>query len=55
MLVLELRPYTGIDLTCLFPDEVSFIYPVIRGWWERMLIGFSPSSYLVTKDLPMIE
>jgi len=28
---------------------------VIRGCWERMLMGLSPSPYWVTKDLVEVE
>ena len=55
MLELDLRPYAGVDLTCVFPEDVSANDPVIRGWWERMLMGFLPSSYLVTNDLMVME
>ena len=55
MLELDLRPYAGVDLTCVFPEDVSANDPVIRGWWERILMGFSPSPYLVTKDLMVVE
>ena len=39
MLELKLRPYAGVDLNCLFPEDVSVRMPSIRGWWERMLMG----------------
>ena len=40
MLEPELRPYAGVNLTCLFPKDVSAKNLVIRGWWERMLMDF---------------
>ena len=40
MLKPELRPYAGLNLTCLFPKDVSAKNLVIRGWWERMLMDF---------------
>ena len=55
MLELDLRPYAGVDLTYVFPEDVSANDSVIRGWWERMLMSVSPSSYLVTKDLMVVE
>ena len=27
---LELRPYAGDDFACIFPEDVSTLYPVIR-------------------------
>ena len=51
MLEPNLRPYTGVDSTWLSPEEVSATNLVIRRYRERILMGFSPSPYLVTKDL----
>ena len=36
-------------------EEVTSDKEFIRGCWERMLMGFSPSPYLVTKDLMEVE
>ena len=55
MLEPKLRPFAGVDLTCLFPEEVSAEHQLIQGCWERMLMGFSPSPYMVTKDLMEVE
>ena len=55
MLELELRPYAGDDFACIFPEDVSTLYPVIREQWERMSMGFSPSPYLLTKDLMVVQ
>ena len=55
MLELQIRPYTGVDHSCLFPNNNSALHPVIRRWWERMVMGFSPSYYLVTKNLMVVE
>ena len=44
-----------MDITCLFPEDVTVSMPSIRGWWERMLMGFAPSPYQVTKDLMKVE
>ena len=55
MLELKLRPFVGVDFTCLFPEEVSAENEFIRGCWERILMGFFPSPYLVTKDLMEVE
>ena len=41
MLEPKLRPYAGVDLTCLFPKKVSVATLFIRGYWKRMLMGFS--------------
>ena len=30
MLELELRPYAGDDFACIFPEDVSTLYPIIR-------------------------
>ena len=45
MLEPDLRPYADVDLACLFPENVSAKDPVIRGWWERMLMGFYLSPF----------
>ena len=55
MLEPKLRPFAGVDLTCLFPEEVSVEHQLIQGCWERILMGFSPSPYMVTKDLMEVE
>ena len=55
MLELKLRPFVGVDLTCLFPEDISAENAVIRGCWERMLMGLSPSPYWMTKDLMEVE
>ena len=55
MLEPKLCPFAAVDITCLFPKEVSAENAFIRGCWERMLIGFSPSPYWVTKDLMEVE
>ena len=32
MLEPKLRPYAGVDITCLFPEDVTASMPSIRGW-----------------------
>ena len=55
MLEPKLRLFAGADLTCLFPDDVSAENEFIRGCWEIILMGLSPSPYWVTKDLVEVE
>ena len=55
MLEPKLRPFAGVDLTCLFLEDISAENAVIRGCWERMLMGLSPSPYWMTKDLMEVE
>ena len=55
MLAPKLLPYATVDLVYLFPEGVSPANEFIRGWWERILMGVSPSSCLVTKDLMKVE
>ena len=55
MLEPKLLPYARCDLTCLFPEEISAENEFIRGCWERMLMEFSHSPYLVTKALMEVE
>ena len=50
-----MRPFAGVDLPCLFPEDCSTENEVIRGCWERMLMGFSPSPFWITKDLMEVE
>ena len=55
MLEPKLRPYAGVDLTFLFPEEVPAENQCIQGYWERILMRFSPSPYMVTKGLMEVE
>ena len=42
----------GFDLSSVFPEEKN---GKLKGWWERMIMGFGPSPYLVTKDMLVVE
>ena len=55
MLEPKLHPFAGVELTCLFLEDVSAENEFIRGCWERMLIGFYPFPYWVTKDLMEVK
>ena len=55
MLEPKIRPYDGVDLTKVFSKEALDRRGKFNGWWSRILIGFSPSSYFVTKDMFIVE
>ena len=55
MLEPKLRPFAGVDLTCMFPEEIGKITSKVEACWERMLMGFAPSPYFVIKDLMELE
>ena len=55
MLDVELRPFAGVDLSSLFPEEMFPGVTELYARWERMLMGFRPSPYLTTRDLMRLE
>lgn len=50
-----IRPYSGVDLTTLFPEEVLCAGLVLWVLWERLFMGFRPSPYLTTRDMMRLE
>ena len=44
-----------MDLTQAFKEEAERNGGYFKGCWSRMLMGFSPSSYFVTKDMLIVE
>jgi len=48
MLEPAIRSHTDVDLSKMFPDERN---GKLTTYWERMLMGFGPSPYFVTKDM----
>ena len=55
MLDVELRPFAGVDLSLLFPEEMFPGVSCLYERWERMLMGFRPSPYLTTRDMMRLE
>ena len=55
MLDVEIRPFAGVDLSSLFPEELFPGVSELYARWERMLMGFRPSPYLTTRDLMRLE
>ena len=55
MLDPHIRPYAGVDLTKLFPDELTAEIKEVIEHWERMLMGFRPSPYFTTRSLKRVE
>lgn len=51
----KLRPYAGMNLICLFTENVSTETPFIKGWRERTMMGVSHFPYLNTKDLMEVK
>ena len=52
MLELSLQPYAGVDLSKVFLDEKN---NSLKGCWKIMMTGFTPSPYLVTRDMSVVE
>ena len=52
MLESAIRLHTGVDLSKLFPDEGD---GKLTAYWERMVMGFGPTPYFVTKDMMVFE
>ena len=55
MLHPEIRSHTGVDLTQFYPEELVNKSRSVKARWERMMMGFSPSPYFVTKDMLFVE
>ena len=55
MLEPSVRPYAGVDLTQAFPEEAKTNGGKLKECWSRMMMGFSPSPYFVTKDMLIVE
>ena len=55
MLDLNIRPYAGVDLTKIFPEELTEVLQELIEHWERMLMGFRPSPYFTTRALKRVE
>ena len=55
MLDVDIRPFVGVDLVSLFPEEMFPDVTELYTRWERMLMGFRPSPYLTTQDLMRLE
>ena len=48
----SLRLHTEFNLSSVFSDKRT---GDLKGWWGRMIMGFGPSPYLVTKDMMVVE
>ena len=55
MLYPVLRPHAGVDLSLLFHEETSLLNPILKGYWERMLMVFGLAPNFVTKDMLVVE
>ena len=55
MLHPEIRAHAGVDLTQLYSEELMKKSRTVKARWERMMMGFSPSPYFVTKDMLFVE
>ena len=47
-----LRPHAGVDLSSVFLEGKN---GRLKGWWERIIMGFGHSPYLVTKEMLVVE
>ena len=52
MLEPPFRSHAGVDISNVFPDKGEC---KLTAYWERILMGFGPSPYFVTKDMMVIE
>ena len=55
MLEQSIRSHAGVDLTQAFPEEAAGNEGRLKECWTRMLMGFAPSPYFVTKDMLIVE
>ena len=51
----SIRPYFGLYLSYLSPDEALIVNGNLRGYWERVMMRYSISLYLITKDMMVVE
>ena len=51
MLDKAIRPYAGVDLTRLFPNEAKDGSKRLWENWTRMLMGYKPSPYITTREI----
>ena len=51
MLDKAIRPYAGVDLTRLFPNEAKDGSKRLWENWTRMLMGYKPSPYITTQEI----
>ena len=51
----RLRPHAGVDLFQLYPEEAVGKNKSVKAQWERMMMGFAPSPYFVTKDMLVVK
>ena len=55
MLDEDIRPYAGVDLTSIFPEEIAEGDEKLWEIWGRMLMGYKPSPYITTRDVKRKE
>lgn len=55
MLDETIRPYAGVDLSDLFPEEVNNSDDKLWEHWSRMLMGFKSSPYSTTRDMRRVD
>jgi len=55
MMDVRMRPYAGVDLITLFPEELVMDGLTLHVRWNRLFMGFGPSLYLTTRDMMRVE
>lgn len=55
MLELKLRRHEWVDLLQRYPEEAVEKGKYVKAEWEKILIGFAPSPYFVTKDMLKVK
>ena len=51
----SLRPHAGIDFFQLYPEEAVGKSKSVKAQWERIVMGFTPSPYFVTKAIVVVD
>ena len=55
MLHPAIRSHIGVNLTQFDPEEVENNSRLVHARWERIMMGYLPSPYFVTKDMIIVE
>ena len=55
MLHPDIRSHAWVDETNFYPEELVNKSRSVKDRWERMMMGYSPSPYVVTKDILIVE
>ena len=51
----DIRAHAWVDLTQFFPKELVNNNRSVKSRWVRMMMGYSPSQYFITKGMLIVE